>query len=347
MSAAVVEGVERAVFGPLARGEVDAWLDGHVETGLGSRIAEVLLRAGRISAVYGLRLHDGREVAVKVHRLGADLVHLRLAARAQRVLAEHGYPCPLPLHGPVLRDGRAVVVETLLRRGRTADATLPAVRTALAVSLAEQVEVLRAVPAEPLRPGAPAWARYEGGPWPAPHDPLFDFGDRSPRADRVDALAARAAAVLREASGADVAGHSDWYDGNVLVEDRAGDRGEDGAGNRGEDGPRVSAAFDWDSLTARPEAELVGMSAGSHTAGGPANAVSPAVEQVAAFLDDYERARSRPFSARQRAAAAAAACWVLTYNARCDLCFLPADAEAPPGSALAAVETAGPAYLRL
>ncbi|WP_432522261.1 hypothetical protein [Kineococcus sp. SYSU DK006] len=334
MSAAVVEGVERAVFGLLARDEVDAWLDGHLETGLGSGTAEVLMRAGRISAVYGLRLHDGREVAVKVHRLGADLVHLRLAARAQRVLAERGYPCPLPLHGPVLRDGRAVVVETLLRQGAPADATLPAVRTALAVSLAEQVEVLRAVPAEPLRPGAPAWARYEGGPWPAPHDPLFDFGGRSPRADRVDALAARAAAVLREASGEDVAGHSDWYDGNVLVEDAGG-------------GPLVSAAFDWDSLTARPEAELVGMSAGSHTAGGAANAVSPAVEQVAAFLDDYERARSRPFSARQRAAAAAAACWVLTYNARCDLCFLPADAEAPAGSALAAVESAGPQYLRL
>lgn len=101
-----VEGIERATFGPVPRRQVDAWLDEHLRTQLGLALERVLFRSGRVSAVFGCRLQDGREVAVKVHRPGADLAHLGAAVRAQHHLATHGYPCPRPLHGPTRVDGR-------------------------------------------------------------------------------------------------------------------------------------------------------------------------------------------------------------------------------------------------
>lgn len=206
---------------------------------------------------------------------------------------------------------------------------------------------------EPLRAGAPAWARYQQGPWPVPHDPIFDFTSRSERFGWVDELAAEAAQVLvgfsgrggRGVLGPDVVGHSDWYDGNVLVQPI------DGASSQGvadgQDGVVVSAAFDWDSLTARPEAVLVGMCAGSYTAGGVANAAAPTVAQVRALLMDYQQARPGFLIGEQWEAAAAAACWVMAYNARCEVCFLGPGAEPATGSALHALTVAGRGYLEL
>jgi Ser/Thr protein kinase RdoA (MazF antagonist) len=282
--------------------------------------------------VYGCRLRDGREVAVKVHRPGADLQHLDASAQAQRRLADAGYPCPTPLHGPTVRDGRAVVVESLLPRGEPGDGTDADVRRALAVSLAHQVELLRGVPAAPLRAGAPAWAQYEQGPWPTPHDPLFDFGVRPARFGWLDDLATAAARCSEGVTEPDAVGHSDWCVGNVLV---GNERDGTGVGRA-----VVSAAYDWDSLAGRPEPVLVGLGAGSYTLGGAVDA-APTVEQVAAFVDDYSRARAVAFTGEQRAAAAAAACWVMAYNARCEVCVLADDADPAPGSSLRALQLAG------
>ena len=46
----------------------------------------------------------------------------------------------------------------------------------MAQALLEQIRILRSVPE--LRSGLlkpPAWAAYDQGPWPIPHDPIFDF----------------------------------------------------------------------------------------------------------------------------------------------------------------------------
>ncbi len=349
-AAEVVDGIERATFGRVPRHQVDTWLDQYLRGHLDSGLAHVLFRAGRVSAVYGCRLDDGREVAVKVHRPGTDLAHLRAAVQAQQHLSSGGYPCPQPVHEPTVVDGRVVVAETLLSEGQLADATEPPVRRALVISFAGQIELLRPLAADPalrgpLRAGAPAWAAYEQGPWPAPHDPIFDFTHRPERFGWVDDLAAEAASVLnaldrRGVLGTDVIGHSDWYDGNVLFQPATQDGSAAGE-------VVVSAAFDWDSLVARPEAVLVGMSAGSYTAGGAANEAAPTVAQVVSFLEDYQQARVGFLVDEQWVAAAAAACWVMTYNARCEVCFLDPEAEPDPGSALHALAAAGRDYLFL
>jgi hypothetical protein len=61
-------GIERAVFGAVGRDDIDAWLSRHLRARLGGVLTHVILRSGRIAAVYGAALSDGRQVAVKVHR---------------------------------------------------------------------------------------------------------------------------------------------------------------------------------------------------------------------------------------------------------------------------------------
>jgi hypothetical protein len=96
----LTSGIERAVFGAVARDDIDAWLSRHLRVRLGGDLSHVVFRSGRIAAVYGVALSDGRQVAVKVHRRPADLAYLSAAAACQRRLSEVGYPCPEPLDGP-------------------------------------------------------------------------------------------------------------------------------------------------------------------------------------------------------------------------------------------------------
>ena len=56
---------ERAVLGTASLADVVSLFDGYARARLGSPMAKVLFRAGRIDAVWGVELGDGREVVIK------------------------------------------------------------------------------------------------------------------------------------------------------------------------------------------------------------------------------------------------------------------------------------------
>ncbi|HET8629880.1 MAG TPA: hypothetical protein VFL91_20865 [Thermomicrobiales bacterium] len=330
MAEGSVAGVERAIFGAVPAEAVTAWLDRQVRRKLSLGVRAVEFRAGRLAAVYGLRLSDGTGIVAKVHRT-ADGERLAAAAACQRLLAEAGYPCPQPLGDPLAVDGRVLVLETRLERGVRGDAHRPGTRRAMARALCVHIALLRSAP--PLR--SPrltplAWADYAGGPWPAPHDPIFDFSATPAGFAWLDALARAAAATLRPRREPDALGHGDWVCQNLRF---AGDA--------------VSAAYDWDSVMAESEPVLVGLAAGAHPEGSVAGAAAPAPAEVAAFLADYEDCRGSSFTAGERAAAAAAATWVLAYNARCNLAAAAFGVPAGEGSPLRVLARHRAAYLTL
>ncbi|MDQ6742035.1 MAG: aminoglycoside phosphotransferase family protein [Candidatus Dormibacteraeota bacterium] len=326
----LASGIERALFGAVRRDTIDGWLSSHLRARLGVDLSQIVFRSGRIAAVYGATLDDGRQVAVKVHRRPADLAYLGAAIACQRRLAAAGYPCPRPLDGPATTDGLTAVIETLLTDGLPGDAHEPSIRRAMAEALFEQLELLRGAAVDGLRAGAPAWSHYEHGPWPVPHDPIFDFTITLQAFAWLDELARRAAAVLQQARPPDAIAHGDWTCGNVHFKDS-----------------RVSSSYDWDSLAAAPEPVLVGLSASSFTSGSTAGATTPTPEEVTAFLRDYEELRSHPFDESEQRTAAAAVTWVLAYNARCQVSFLPRGGLLPGGSWLHALAIQGDAYLDL
>ncbi|HEX3257575.1 MAG TPA: phosphotransferase [Pseudonocardia sp.] len=306
-----MSGLERAFFGDATRAQIDGWVTEQTEELLGEPVAELWLRAGRIDAVYGLRVGADR-VVMKVHRPPVDLPALGAAVEVLGHLHATGYPCPRPIAGPVRRDGQVVTVQSFLGGGTLPDAQLPRVRRLFAASLAEHVEILRGLPPDlvaRLGPG-PAWTRYHGGPWPEPHDPIFDFSRTPEGWEWLDAFAAAATAELAQSSAATpVVAHGDWYVGNVRVE-----------------GGRVVAVYDWDFVV-EPEPVVVGLSAGGLLLEG-----APSPADVAAFVDDYAQVSPAGLDEAQRGVAAAAARWVLAFNARCDLAML--SGEPDPTSAL-------------
>jgi Phosphotransferase enzyme family len=298
----LVAGIERAVFGEVTEDYVIAWLDRHVQGRLSTTVRDVFLRTGRVTAVYGLRLNDGSVLAAKVHRHPVSLARLAAATTCQRILANAGFPCPVPVDGPATNGSHAVVLESWMDVGERADAADPAIRLAMARALAEQMDILKSVPPGLLADDRPAWTVFEGGPWPTPHDAIFDFTTTPPGFEWLERIAQDAADVLHRRGKAAVIGHGDWVCQNMRFRDGA-----------------VTAAYDWDSLIGACEPVIAGLSAGAFPEGGTSGGDAPTPAEVAMFLTDYDGVRGTRFSGREQARAAAAATWVLAYNARCGL----------------------------
>lgn len=328
MDDAELSGTEQVIFGRTSLDAVTDRLNRYLTQYLGVAMSEVLFRAGRIDAVWAVRTDDGREVVVKAHRQPVDLVARTVTARAQQLLVGASFPCPTPLSGPDQLDDLVLSVETLLVGGSVGDGRDPATRRSIAGGLADHIDILRGSGPTSLAGRGPAWCQYHGGPWPVPHDSIFDF-DTSPRGfEWLDSFAREAADRLIDAVHPDemVVGHADWYCGNLRF-----------------DGSRLVAAFDWD-LVAITEPVLAGFSAATYAAGGSAADVS-SPEEVAAFLTDYDSVTVQPFTPRQQGVAAAAAAWTIAYNARCELSLL----TGPPaaGSTLDTAQQNQEEYLRL
>jgi hypothetical protein len=326
----IVEGIERAIFGEVTADDITSWLDQHISAHLSLHIQDVLFRSGRLAAVYGLELTNGTRIVAKVHR-SADATHLRASRICQQLLAERGYPCPAPLGEVIAVDNRLMTLENFLEDGDRGDAHQGSARRAMAESLAQQMTMLQAAPvsfADFRTP--PAWANYEHGPWPTPHDPILDFTETPPVYEWLDLLAAKAARSLVPRRQPDRLGHSDWVCQNVRF-------------SKG----KVSAAYDWDSLIAEVEPVLVGIVAGSFTEGSTNGSHVPTPDEVAAFVADYEACLGMPLNKRDQATAVAAATWVLSYNARCDISVESWGYPATDGSALSRLLQFGEAYLNV
>ena len=72
-----ISDTERAVYGDVTLPELSAFLDAWARDRLGSPIVDVRFRAGRIDAVWGVELQDGRAVVIKTHRTPVDLDAMR------------------------------------------------------------------------------------------------------------------------------------------------------------------------------------------------------------------------------------------------------------------------------
>jgi Ser/Thr protein kinase RdoA (MazF antagonist) len=299
-----VTDTERAVYGPVTPRELLSFLDTWARRRLGSGIARIVFRAGRIDVVWGVELADGRAVVIKTHRPPVDLGATRAAHEAQQVLAAAGFPCAVPLAGPDEVEGRVVTAETLIA-GRTPDGRDPAHRRLLAGGLARHIAILRHHPhlVRLAGPG-PSWCHYQSGPWPVPHDTLVDFRSTVEGYAWLDDLGRRAAhqILVHRDAGEVVVGHADWYGGNAVVVD-----GE------------LAGTFDWE-LVADTEAVIAGFAAACYDASSTGGGGLSSPEEVAAFLRDYDTVRepysAPPFSDREQRTAAGAAAWILAFNAR-------------------------------
>lgn len=279
------------------------WVSEWCRCHLGAAPVCDLLEVTAMSEVVGVRLEDGREVVVK-----RRLDHSRRAVscvRAQRYVADRGFPCARPLTDVIYTNDLATHAEEWRPSGeiRRGDAPYDA---ALAARLfGDLMACLDDVEMEPPLPN-PEWVNWD-------HDGAAIFPP-NPRHEEREAANAVPAWILETGSRTrkrllnhdlpSTIGHADWETQNIRW-----------------NGDEPLSVHDWDSLAWQSEAALVGAAAGAFaTAEIPT--LAP-IESSAAFVEAYEEARGRSLSHVEREIAWAASLWPAIHNARAQFLWWP------------------------
>jgi Ser/Thr protein kinase RdoA (MazF antagonist) len=269
--------------------DLPPWVDGWCRTILGAEPLEVIFRVSQLSEVVGVRLTDGREVVVK--RRVDEAGRAGRCVAAQTLLAEQGFPCPMPLTDVIVSEGFAVHAERFVPGGELETEDTPKAAARSGRLLADLVRRLAALDLAPPLPN-PEWVRW----------------DAMPEREAVKAVPAWIEDTIRRVqaklAGCDlppVLGHVDWEAQNM--------RWRDG---------KPHAVHDWDALAWLPEAAIAGSAAGIFSIHGKEARLAP-LESSEAFLQAYESERGVRFSPRETEIAWAASIWEALYNARNEL----------------------------
>ena len=167
--------VEPEIFGTTDPAQIARHITAFCSTELGSAIAGCLFYHVSQGGVCGLCLENGRQIVIKVHPPKQSSEFLTAVYRVQRHLADHGFPCPEPILGPIsLLNGHATV-EELQDAGIYADAHDPAIRRTMAETLYWLVDLTRDFVDVPGLPAGILSQKPGGALWPQPHSKIFDF----------------------------------------------------------------------------------------------------------------------------------------------------------------------------
>jgi hypothetical protein len=266
------------------------------ERWLAARPAAQLFEAGYLSTVQGLRLADGREVVVKVRPRRSRLAG---CAVVQRALWTAGFPCPEPLVDLQPLEGYAATAEPLVPGvdEPPPKSELAALSAAALARLVELAPDPGSVPSLAPSPSWVGWDHTEPGLWPTPEDLDADL-NAYPEPQWLARVAAAVRDHLRGHAGDPVIGHGDWHPENLRWQ-----------------GPHLIAVHDWDSVICQPEPAIAGFAAASFLGiDGPPGMAS--VDDSAAFLDAYQRARGRRWAPDDYAACWAAGLWQRAFDAK-------------------------------
>lgn len=274
--------------------ELPGWLPAWCLDRLGSGPADTLFRQQSMSAVFGLRLADDREVVVKAR---ADDGRAASCVMAQARLADNGFPCARPLTPVVDVGPLAVHAEEFRPGGEVLPGDSPDVAVRYAEVFARLVTALDDLALPPPLPN-PRWVRWDHadpGLWPSIES--LDAQDQSLVPAYVTDTADRARRRLLAASLPRVLGHADFEAHNLRWHDN-----------------QVRTVHDWDSLAWQPEAALVGAASAVFPKMGPATL--PPIDSSEAFLAAYQDARGRSFTVAEQQIAWAASLWPAAHDIR-------------------------------
>jgi hypothetical protein len=273
-------------------GWVPAWCRDHLD----AAPAEVLHRSRQMSDVLGVRLDDGRAVAIKSrpdqHGRAATCVEV------QRTVAEQGFPAAAPLTGVTVHKGIARHAEQWRPGGGIDPGDDMATAERFARLLGRMITLAADIPVGGAEPGAvapplpnPDWVRWDAEYPSEPGRTLPGY-----LGEVFERVRARMAGMWLPP----VLGHADWESQNLRWH-----------------GTEPYAVHDWDSVAWLPEAALAGAAAGAFASSGQPT-LAPLASSVA-FLDAYQKERGRRFDDEEIEIAWAAGLWPALHNARAEI----------------------------
>lgn len=289
-----------AFLGGRSNEQVVALVERLAKENLGKRVVGATFASKSVGAVFGVKLSSGEAVVLKLFDKTQTKTSLAAVHRCMARLIESGVPAPRVLSDVFVTDDGIPGAFYEVIDGQSRDGHEPAVRKELARVLARSCQILAEESPNEL-PAAPTRGDVL---WPAPHRSFLSLDDsHSPESRWMDQIGRHAQAVIKGEVLPLLPVHSDW-----------------GVKNARFRGDVICAVYDWDSLVAGCEAEMVGRASIQFTAQWefPARLTPDAAEE-AAFVSDYERARARPFSPTERRVSKAAATYSVAQIARLEL----------------------------
>jgi hypothetical protein len=292
--------VERSIFGARDADAIAALIAATAEHQLGTPVAGGLFYAASSGCVFGLRLEDGRSIVLKAYQSHWEQRFLRAVQRVQRAVAGTGFPCPMPLAGPVAVGRGSATIESLLPDPGPDDRFDESYLERSSAGLVALLHSARGLAPDDLELHPSRMA--EGELYPIPHNPIFDLQGTAEGAEWIDEWARRAWSRRSSDALPGVIAYLDWSARNV----RMGPTG-------------VVAVYDWDSVSVASEATTAGQAAATWRSTGDTTDIgAPDAGEIARFVLSFTRALGRPFSVLEMDVAHAAAVWVMAYAARCE-----------------------------
>ncbi len=285
----------RTITGARSDLEIAGWVDELAQKQLGQAIGAPLFGGKSVGAVFGLELVSGERVVLKLFHPMHTGDELQAMHRCLERLVTRGFPAP-PLRTSLFQaDDHITGVFYEWVDGEFGDGHDPDIRRELARSLAGLADLVSRMDARGL-PLSPTRAEDL---WPSPHRSFDDLAPH-PATAWIDDVGRRSQGAISAVAAPLHPVHLDW-----------------GVKNTRFLGGRVCAVYDWDSLAAGSEAEMVGRASAEFTAQWQLpGRVTPTIEESAAFVADYEQACGRAFTAEEHSVVTAAADYLIAQVAR-------------------------------
>ena len=291
--------LSRSIFGTDDRGAVERMvLDWAARQGLGhGTIKSIEISVG---AAITIAQSEGSLLFVKAWPGSVEVTSLSAQLAVQDAMAARGYPAPAVLTKLSPLGPCWVVTMAYKADGVPTDVRTVGVRRNMAWGLARFIAVAadcRDMPNLPRRQ-LPVGQSI----WPTPHNILLDFDTTRRGAEWIDEIARAALVSMRNAKSRIVVGHHDWSAKNMRM-------GADG----------IAVLYDWDAVFVDREAFVLGTAAAHFPVTWKLPVPeTPSVDEVRAFVRDYEQARRSNLTASELAETAAGATYARAYKARCE-----------------------------
>ena len=301
-TSAEASSLEVRIFGAGTRLAILERLKRYCQERLGSALERQLFHRVGSGLVIGLELASGRSVVLKLTERRRGAAFLAECEAIRMHMAARGYPAGETLIAPEAFEAGFITALSFVEAGPIVDPHEATARAAIAQAFARWID-LAASFGQPQRLGAAWFTRVPNDEtWPRPHDPGLVFSEVA-SAREIDLIARRALARRSLLAGQKVIAHFDWRLEHLRFDTNA---------------RHATLAFDWDSLHLELEPVAVGAAAHAFSWDERGSEPVPRIDELEAFLDDYQQARGVCFTAQERDTAFASLLYSLSYSARCN-----------------------------
>jgi hypothetical protein len=268
-------------------------LDKHIY----SEIEEILFIESSIGVVFGLGLNNGQKIVLKAYSKKIALTYLERMNCIQTIFYQAAFPAPKPL-SPIFQFGKTHAGFYALIEGGKEDAHEENIMLELALYLASFSRIVDENQLEPME------NFFQQAPkrnlWPKPHNILFDLKNTTRGAGFIAEHARRAKRILAASKFPKRLAHTDWGVKNVHFKDK-----------------KLVGIFDWDSLGAMSECQMVGQAAAQFTADWETPfKITPSPAEGRAFFKAYENFRKLKFNEEEYKVISASSDYIIAIIAR-------------------------------